>query len=398
MKIAQVTLRYDAPGGVESTVRQLALGLTAHGHEVTVYASELYDEGRWERRRDFPSEIDGVRVRWFPVFKKLLPGITLPLWVGLIDALKEDAPDIIHAHSHRYGHVLEAAVAAHASRRPFVVSPHYHPADIGEPTHKRMLLRGQDFLFGVSAYREARSILVETAQEAEQLREFAPARKLCVIPPGIDLEEWAGGASASVAPGLDLPPKYLLFAGRIAPNKGVDVLLRAMALLPEAVRVPLVLVGKDWGERPRLERLARELRIDAWVRWAGHLPDRASYRQCFFRASALVLPSEYEAFGLVLLEAMAAGTPIVATRVGGVPEALEQGRAGSLVPYGSPDQLAIALREALAGSSETTERVRRGRIRVQDFATRRMIERHLEVYGAVGPKTEVAAPARGGAG
>ncbi|HEV2449877.1 MAG TPA: glycosyltransferase family 4 protein [Thermoplasmata archaeon] len=381
MKIALVTLRYDAPGGVEATVRRLALGLKAAGHDVTVYASELYDEGRWERRREFPTSVEGVPVRWFPVYKKLLPGVTLPLWVGLIDALRSDAPDIIHAHSHRYGHVLEAAVAARGSGIPLVVSPHYHPADLREPTRKRLLLRGQDFLFGVSAYRVARRILVETEQERRQLAEFAPAAKLRIIPPGIDLEEWTHPAEdlATVAP--EAPPKYLLFAGRIAPNKGLDVLIRALSRIPMEHRVPLLLVGKDWGERPGLEALVRELSLGPWVHWVGHLEGRPAYRAYFFRASGFVLPSEYEAFGLVLLEAMAAGVPIVATAVGGVPEVLENGKAGRLVPYGDDERLAQALVDVLRGGTEVAGQLAAGRLRVAAYSTSRMIERHLESYG-----------------
>jgi glycosyltransferase involved in cell wall biosynthesis len=380
VKIALVTLRYDAPGGVEATVRRLALGLKGSGHDVTVYASELYDEGRWEMRRTFPDTVEGVKVRWFPVYKKLLPGVTLPLWVGLIDALREDAPEVIHAHSHRYGHVLEAAVAAKGSHIPLVVSPHYHPADVGEPARKRLLLRGQDFLFGVSAYRVAHSILVETEHERAQLAEFAPGPKLRVIPPGIDLEEWARPAAHRAEPAPDLPPEYLLFAGRVAPNKGLDWLFRAYAKIPEARRVPLLIVGKDWGERPRLETLAREVGIEPSVCWVGHVDSRDAYRRYFFHARGFVLPSEYEAFGLVLLEAMAAGTPIVASQVGGVSEVLDGGSAGTLVPYGQPEPMIEALSTLIAGGGDTAAKVRVGLQRVERFSALRMVERHLAAY------------------
>ncbi|MCI4363785.1 MAG: glycosyltransferase family 4 protein [Thermoplasmata archaeon] len=380
MKIALITLRFNAPGGVESTVRELALGLQAAGEEVTVYASELYDEGRWEKHRDFPPTVSGIPVRWFPVFKKLLPGITLPLWVGLIDALREDAPDVIHAHSHRYGHVLEAAAAAHGCGIPFVVSPHYHPADLREPPSKRMLLRGQDFLFGVTAYRVANRILVETEHEASQLREFAPAAKVMVLPPGVNLLDWEADAPKGAALPEGLPDRYLLFAGRIASNKGLDFLINALARLPPSNRVPVVLLGRDWGEQARLVARAKELGVDSSLVWAGHVEDRALYREFFRHAAGFVLPSEYEAFGLVLLEAMAAGLPIAATSVGGVPEVLEQGKDGILLPYGNAEALATALTRLFAPQPLPQQVLEHNRARAREFSTTKMVERHREAY------------------
>jgi glycogen(starch) synthase len=380
VKIALVTLRFNAPGGVESTVRELALGLRAAGEEVTVYASELYDEGRWEKHREFPPEVAGIPVRWFPVFKKLLPGVTLPLWVGLIDALREDAPDVIHAHSHRYGHVLEAAAAAHGCRIPLIVSPHYHPADLREPPRKRMLLRGQDVLFGVSAYRVANQILVETENEASQLREFAPARKLRVVPPGLNVAEWEGSFQDKGPPPNGVPARYLLFAGRIAPNKGLEFLIDALARLPASDRIPVVIVGRDWGEQAKLVARAKEVGVDSLLTWVGHVEDRAAYRGYFRHAAGFVLPSEYEAFGLVLLEAMAAGIPIAATSVGGVPEVLEHGKDGILLPYGNAAALAVAISKLLSPSGTTEGALEHNRERARAFSATRMVERHREAY------------------
>jgi hypothetical protein len=109
VRIAQVALRFDAPGGVETNVREVALRLRRMGEDVRVYASDLYDEAAWVRRHDFPATADGVPVRRFAVYKRLVPGLTMPLMPGLISDLARSAPDVLHAHSHRYGHVLQAA-------------------------------------------------------------------------------------------------------------------------------------------------------------------------------------------------------------------------------------------------------------------------------------------------
>ena len=353
MKIAHVLLRFDAPGGVETNVREVTRRLRAAGEEVEVYASDLYDEGRWERRSGYAPTVDGVPVHRFPVRKRLVPGLTMPLMVGLIDALSESGADVIHAHSHRYGHVLEAAAVADRLRIPLVVSTHYHPARRDEPAVKRGLLRVQDVVFGMTAYRVARAIVVQTDREAQLVRAFAPARKLRTIPPGIDLAAWAS-PDGDRPEGVELPMEYFLFVGRVAPNKGLATLLEALALLPPPARRPLVLMGRDWGERAALEARARELGVEKEVRFLGHVESAATYRAVVRRARAFVLPSEWEAFGLVLLEAMVAGTPIVATAVGGVPDVLDEGRAGRLVPYGDPNALAAALRSVTEDARETT--------------------------------------------
>ncbi|MGI0154644.1 MAG: glycosyltransferase family 4 protein, partial [Thermoplasmata archaeon] len=347
MKVVHVTLRFDAPGGVETNVRELAKRQRAAGDDVEVFASDLYDESRWDRRRGYAPEVDGVPVRRFAVHRRLFPRFTLPLMVGLVDALADSGADVIHAHSHRYGHVLEAAAVASRCGIPLVVSTSYHPPDRRERARNRGILRLVDVGFGMSAYRVARAVVVQSGLEARLVEEFSPADRVRVIPPGVDLDEWSRpGEDSSGA--LALPNEYFLFVGRVAANKGLPNLLEAVAAIPTHERCPLVIMGTDWGQRDRLAELARRLGIEDRVRWLGHQPDRSVYRAVLRGARALVLPSEWEAYGFVLLEAMAAGTPIVATAVGAVPEVLDDGRRGRLVPYGPPAALAAALRSVVA--------------------------------------------------
>jgi glycosyltransferase involved in cell wall biosynthesis len=381
MKIAQVTLRFDAPGGVEFTVRELTKRFVARGHTVDVYASDLFDESRWDRRSDYRAEVDGARVHRFPVYKRVIPGLTLPLWPGLMSALASSGTEVIHAHSHRYGHVLQAASVGHHRGIPVVISTHYHPADRREPAVKRGLLRLQDVGFGATAYRHAAALVVETELEARMVSEFAPRHLVHVIPPGIDLGPWA--AEAEAPPSLALPPRYLLYAGRIASNKGLPTLLAAYARLPTSTRIPLVLMGPDWGERAALESQATHLGLGKEVVWLGHVSDDRQYREVFRRASLFVLPSEWEAFGLVLLEAMAAGRPIVATEVGAAPEVLNGGRAGRLVPYGDPERLASTIRELLENPEIAEGLATQGAQRALQFGWDVAVDRHLELYRRV---------------
>ncbi|MGA7860444.1 MAG: glycosyltransferase family 4 protein [Thermoplasmata archaeon] len=382
MKIAQVTLRFDAPGGVETVVRELAVRLRDRGQDVEVFASDLFDEAHWLRRDDFPPSVDGVPVHRYPVYKRLIPGLTMPLVVGLMGGLGDAHPDIIHAHSHRYGHVLESAAEAGKLGVPWVVTTHYHPARKDQSGLHHSLLRVQDLLFGATAYRSADAIIAITEQERHLLAEFVPPKRIRVIPHGIDLTQWTepekNGAAVASLP--TLPSRYLLYTGRIAQNKGLPLLLDALARIPPSERIPLVIMGRDWGVRPGLELQARRLGIESDLVWLGHVEEPAAYRAVFRRAAAFTFPSEWEAFGLVLLEAMAAGVPIVATAVGGVPEVLDRGRAGRLVPYGDPDALAAGIRDLLGSPERSAELVAAGRRRVQSYSWDRVIEEHLALY------------------
>ena len=382
MKVVHVTLRFDAPGGTETNVRELSRRQRAAGDDVEVFASDVYDESSWDRRTNYRPIVDGVPVRRFAVRKRLIPRLTMPLMIGLIDALAESEADVIHAHSHRYGHVLQSTAVSARLGIPLVISTSYHPADRREPPRNRALLRCQDVLFGMTAYRTARAVVVQSEQEGRLLREFAPARPIRIIPPGVDLAEWAD-PRGDRAEGLELPQDYFVYAGRVASNKGLPTVVEAIARTPPAARLPFVFLGSDWGERASLEARARELGIASELRWLGHVPERSVYRAVIRDARALVLPSEWEAYGFVLLEAMAAGTPIIASAVGAVPEVLGNGDRGLLVPYGDAEALARAMRSVVESPEPARRRSGVARSWVQGLDWAVSAERFRALYREV---------------
>ncbi|MCI4367274.1 MAG: glycosyltransferase, partial [Thermoplasmata archaeon] len=275
--------------------------------------------------------------------------------------------------------VFECAAVSERLNIPLVVATHYHPADQQEPPGKKLLLRLQDHLFGLTAYRTAAAIIIETELERRQLSEFAPSGKLWKVPPGIHVGEWDHPEQDHAPEGL--PEPYLLYAGRIARNKGLDGLFKALATIPKAQRPALVIIGQDWGMKGALEVLAKELGIVDSIRWMGHLHDEGEYRAVFRKARLFVLPSEYEAFGIVLLEAMAAGIPKISTDVGGMPEVLENGRCGRLMPYGDPATMGTAIMTAWQGPvpDELSESQRR----VKEFDWALAVKGHRSVFQAV---------------
>jgi glycosyltransferase involved in cell wall biosynthesis len=183
--------------------------------------------------------------------------------------------------------------------------------------------------------------------------------------------------SASRTQGMSpdsVAPFRIAWAGRIVADKGLRDLLEALAALrTEGVDVTLEVIG-DGPDRPALVEAARLLGLDDAIRWTGYIGSRELYLARLRGANAFVLPSRAEGVPKVLVEAMAAGLPIVATRVGAIPGLLDSGRLGHLVPAGDPRALVDAIRHLHADLGE------RMRLRVAglDFAAAHTIDAQAE--------------------
>jgi glycosyltransferase involved in cell wall biosynthesis len=185
-------------------------------------------------------------------------------------------------------------------------------------------------------------VITVTESEKGFISHFVPREKCVTIPNGIDAEWWGESADNRLfRDKFQVEGEYVLYSGRLADNKGLDVLLRAFSRI-KATDLTLVLAGGDWGVKAALEAEVKRLGLEARVRFVGFIEDAATYRSAMAGARMFVLPSQYEAFGIVLLEAMARGKPVVATRVGGVPDVVSDGVDGFLVPFG--DHVAMAAR------------------------------------------------------
>ncbi|NJD27528.1 MAG: glycosyltransferase family 4 protein [Chloroflexi bacterium] len=162
----------------------------------------------------------------------------------------------------------------------------------------------------------------------------------------------------------------LVWAGRMVADKGIDDLLRAIRILRDRdVAASVILIG-DGPEREALTMDATQLGVAKWVDWAGYLSDRAVYLEGLRGADLFVLPSRAEGVPKVVVDAMAAGLPVIATRVGNLPRILDHGRLGRLVDPDDPGGLAAAV-ESLA--ADHTERERLSELGLE-FAARHTIE------------------------
>ncbi len=262
-------------------------------------------------------------------------------------------------------------------------------------------LKGQQYdaavsLTGMSAVRAEQEgriastvdcVTVATQHEAEQLRKLycLPSSHLRLIPCGVDLALFTPGskderraARQHISPD-GLPT--LLFVGRLDPIKGIDLLLESVARMQTRARLVVVGGNPQEGdpEVERLHALAESLGIGERVDFPGAVPHPGL--STYYRgADALVVTSRYESFGLVAVEALACGTPVVAARVGGLPSIVRDGENGLLVPWRCAGAFAESL-DLLLSDRELRERLRlRARPSVERFDWRRIGDEVRDLY------------------
>lgn len=344
VKVVHVVQRF-APevGGAETHVRALAREQAKRGHDVTV-ATSVPPEGAPREER-----MEGFRVARFPVTRRFRGDYLFPPWLpmrGLAAFLARSGADVLHAHSYRFSTVETAAAASRDARIPLVVTAHgfYPPENALVALARWRYDRGR----GRGALAQAARCIAVTGHEVAHYGALGvPPSRVEVVPNGIDASalEPGDGKRFREQHGLGDGP-LVVFLARLAHDKGLLDLVRAAR---GGLGATVAVCGRDAGALARARREA-----PANVRFLGPVEDP---RDAYAAADIFCLPSHYEAFGLVLLEAMAQGKPVVATTAGGMPEVV--GDAGRLVAPHQPDALRDALRAMM---TDPAERARRGQV------------------------------------
>lgn len=347
MRISQVcTFFYPFRGGVETYVYHLSRELVRIGDEVTVFCAN-YPEGRRVE------EVDGITVRRVPMvgrisFAPLVP--TLPCY------LLGGKADLFHAHSPTPMVPESAAIAAKLEGKPLVLT--YHNDVTGGTPILDALSNAYNRFVLPFALNSADSVITTTRAYPLRSGYLRPyLEKIRVIPSGVDAERFNRKVDgATVRSRIGSSGKIILFVGFLNEKhryKGVDYLLHAFRLvLNENPKTRLVIVGR--GELEAEYRLlAKKLGISGSVVFTSYVPDGklpAYYSAC----DVFVLPSisEQEGFGIVALEAMACGKPVVTTSAAGVSEFITEDCGLICKPRdvnGLAEKIAIALDKRYSG-------------------------------------------------
>jgi glycogen(starch) synthase len=324
-------------GGIAPHVEQLAQAQVELGHEVGVLT-----QAHAAAQED--AVVGGVRVVRVSHHPPPLPfsESTLLAWVAALNNAMTAAlvrlprPDVVHAHD--WVTAYAAAVAVEGLTLPLVATFHSTERGRHQGYLPSALAESVDALEAWLARLSVEVIACSAAMAADLQRQFGAAAT--VIPNGVDAAGWR------VARYPD-PEPLLVYAGRLEWEKGTFDLLDAMPRLRR--RIPglrLVLAGRG-GQEAALRERARARRLGRSVEFAGHLSHEA-LADLFARAAAVVVPSRYEPFGIVALEAAATGAPLVLADTGGLAEIGQGGEAAAMFAPGDVPGLAAAVVATIA--------------------------------------------------
>lgn len=322
-------------GGIKRHLRSLADGLEPAGFRVALAAPPDVRDAA------------GPAQDFYPLPPAPWAGTKTPRTVAAVEAaIRSHRPDLIHVHGRRAALAARLALRRLRQGIPLVYTVHGYPASAFpgslQPWLERSLrLPGERYITVSAGLRE----------HVIRFWRLPPERVHLVYNGVAGLPE-AGPTGPAAGPdglrqelGLAGRVPLLGSVGRLVPEKGYDLLLRALALLsPHPQDLRLVLIG-DGPSRIVLNNLARQLGVADRVYWLGHREDVPNLLPSL---DLYIQPSRREGLGLAVLEAQAAGRPVIATNVGGLRELVRHGLTGWLVPEPSPEQLAAGIGRVLA--------------------------------------------------
>jgi len=370
-----VKIHYVAPhfypeiGGVEDHVLRLGRHMVVEGHEVTVHTSRIDLSGASLPQQD---TIDGIMVR------RYTPGMRLGYYATTFRP-RIGTGDILHCHG--YAFLPNDFAIRHYCGRMGTVFTTHHGVRMTPPNFRARTLRRLYDLRGLGTLRKADRVFTSSQADKQWLieRNVLPKR-IEVVPDGIADEAFIPGAKAfAQRHGLS---NFIMFLGRVHWEKCIDHLLSAVAKINRR-DLQVAVVGPDAGATEQLRQTAEKLGIRGSVKFIGKV-SQDEKKGLLAGCSMLALPSLYEAQGLVILEAWAQGRPIVASRVGGVPDMVQNGVNGLLYDWGDIGELASSISKILDDPELAVDLGEAGRITASErYRWSSVAERIEVIYSSV---------------
>lgn len=371
-------------GGQNVHVAALARSLAADGAEVVVHTRR--DDPALPRRVEFSP---GVVVDHVdagppePLSKDLLAGWMDAFADDLVDQWRSDRPDVVHAHFWMSG---LAAVSA-GDRMAVPVAMTYHALGAEKRRHQGADDTSPPGRVAVEAWlaRSVDHVVATTAHEAATVIDMgADPDDVTVIPCGVDLGRF--GARGPLAPVRRSGRTRIVCVSRLVPRKGIADVIRALASIPDA---ELLVAGGppqamlDSHEQARaLRAIAEECGVADRVEFLGAV-ERDAVPALLRSADVVCCCPWYEPFGLVAVEAMACGVPVIASRVGGLAETVVDGRTGVLVPPRDPGAIADAVRTVVDDGRRKSAMADAACMRAASYGWEHIGRRTMELYGSL---------------
>jgi len=348
------------------------MSLADRGHEVHFISYSVPFRLRQFHPNVFFHEVE---VSAYPLFK--FPPYDLALATRMAEVAKECQLEVLHAH-YAVPHAVSAYLAKKMLRTESLkVVTTLHGTDItlvgADKSFFQVIqfsIEESDGVTAVSQYLKRRTI-----------EEFNIRRDIRVIPNFIDTERFSGKSSACDRGKYARDDEKILFhASNFRPIKRVDDVVRIFAKVREQIPSKLILVG-DGPERIYVQQLVRELKLTQHVHFLG---EQDYVEHLLSNADLFLIPSGQESFGLVALEAMSSGVPVIGARIGGLPEVVAEGETGFLFPVGEVQSMADKAIELLSDRERHLQFKRAARERaVRLFDARLIIPKYEEYYREV---------------
>jgi len=392
MKIVLIITRLDLGGSAEA-VMQIGEGLSKKGHEVKIITGLTRDPQEdlecYIRRTGIPIKVIPQLRREVNLFFDLHA-----LWL-LYKMIKDERPEVVHTHTSKAG-ILGRWAAWLGGVKVIVHSTHGHIFygyfGILKTT---LFLLIERFTAKIT---DSITTLTQIEIEDYQKMRLAGREKFISIPYGIDMEKYQSVRTREEVRkmfGLSADDCVIGWVGRLVPVKDCGTFLRAASMLRDIATIPPLplkekggsirfLVVGDGPERKKMEGMAERLGLQ--VIFTG---TRKDIYDIISAMDLLVLSSLNEGLGHVILEAMAAWKPVIATRVGGVPEVVEDGVTGILVPPSNPAEMASAIMKILADPEMMERMGKEGRKRAERFDIKMAVDRLDALYKNGGLNLEV---------
>lgn len=365
LKIAQVTVNFPPQiGGIGEVCATEAAGLALRGHQVTVFTLR-------QNLENVPSMPPvGIRTVFLRPFIRGGDAGFLPQLLWYLKGF-----DVIHLHYPFYGAAECVALAGKLYGIPYIVT--YHMEAQPPQFWKKFIKKVYDWLWAPFILQGAHRVVMVDAQLQQGVSslENVARSRLVEIPNAVDLENFSSAKSKDILQELDgwQEKKMLLFVGNLLRLKRLDVIIKALKHLPEDVVI--VVVGGGY-ERAWYEELVKSEGLEQQVRFVGPCFDRKKLASYYARATAVVIPSEYESFSLVAIEAQAMGAIVVGSKIPALISKITPGVDGFLFTVGSVHDLVQDLNKVLALSFD--ERKKIGVAARERVVKRYGIEPHLD--------------------
>ncbi|MCW4051117.1 MAG: N-acetyl-alpha-D-glucosaminyl L-malate synthase BshA [Candidatus Bathyarchaeota archaeon] len=314
-----------------------------------------------------------VSVIEYPLFK--YPPYTIALGSEMTRVTQKHDLDLLHVH-YSIPHSTAAFLSKQQTGKPYVVTLHGSDVTIlgSDPSYEPVNT------FSVEAADAVTAVSKFMADEAKQ--NLGISHEIRVIPNFVDTEKFSPASCEVIDVKKDTNPEIVVtHVSNFRPVKRIQDLIYAMCIITKDLpNAKLILIG-DGPDRHKVERLIDRMDLRKNISLTGYRSDVPELMRC---ADALVLCSETESAPLTILEAMSTGLPVVATKVGGVPEIVQDGKNGYLVPVKHPEEIAARLLDLASDRGKTAKMSENARKTVlEKYSTNKVVKQYMDVYNSI---------------